>query len=216
MGGIASVAAALGVAACAGSGPSGLSGSSGSTSTTSDARQRETEPKPPLTIRVRRRRGGGHSPRSSGSSPPQKSAPSPAWLVASAEAAQGWIASTNAFANASYTDDWNSPALAATEAATQLSAAQSTLRSLSEDGIVTRGLPKILSVQVTSMSGSLAHVVGCVGGDQIEVYLSTGRPVRGTAGQPGSPKLVSADLVQTSTGWKVEKQSAKEDQCSPG
>jgi hypothetical protein len=215
VGGIASVAAALGVAACAGSGPSGLSGSSGSTSTTSTLVARDrTEASTHHSRQTTR--GGGHSPRSSGSSPPQKSAPSPAWLVASAEAAQGWIASTNAFANASYTDDWNSPALAATEAATQLSAAQSTLRSLSEDGIVTRGLPKILSVQVTSMSGSLAHVVGCVGGDQIEVYLSTGRPVRGTAGQPGSPKLVSADLVQTSTGWKVEKQSAKEDQCSTG
>jgi hypothetical protein len=215
VGGIASVAAALGVAACGGSGPSALSGSSGSTSATSAlvARNRAEA----TTEHSRQTPAGdGHTQRSSGSSPPQTSAPSPAWLVASAEAAQGWIASTNAFANASYTDDWNSPALAATEAATQLSAARFTLRSLSEEGIVTRGLPKILSVQVTSMSGSLAHVVGCVGGDQIEVYLGTGRPVRGTAGQPGISKLVSADLVQTSVGWKVEKQSAKEDQCSTG
>jgi hypothetical protein len=215
MGGIASVAAALGVAACGGPGPSGLSGSSSSARVTSAlvARNRvegSNQPSRPTT------QGHDHSPRGSGSSPAQKSAPSPAWLVASAEAAQGWIASTNAFANASYTDDWKSPALGATEAATELKAAQSTLRSLSEEGIVTRGSPKILSVQVTSMSGSFAHVVGCVGGDQIEVYVGTGRPVGGISGKPGISKLVSADLVQTSTGWKVEKQSAKEDQCSPG
>lgn len=215
MGGIASVAAAVGIAACGGPGPSGLPGTTSSLKVPSAlvARNRaegSNRPSRPTT------QGHDHSPRGSGSSPAQKSAPSPAWLVASAEAAQGWIASTNALANASYTDDWNSPALGATEAASELSAAQSSLRSLSEEGIVTRGSPKILSVQVTSMSSSFANVVGCVGGDQIEVYLATGRPVRGIAGRPGSPKLVSADLVQTSTGWKVEKQSAKEDQCSPG
>lgn len=215
MGGIGSFAAALGIAACGGPGPSGLPGSTSSVRVTSALGARNGADGAPQRS-LQTTKDDGHSPRTSGSSPAHKSAPSPAWLVASAEAAQGWIASTNALANASYTDDWNSPALGATEAASELSAAQSSLRSLSEEGIVTRGSPKILSVQVTSMSSSFANVVGCVGGDQIEVYLATGRPVRGIAGRPGSPKLVSADLVQTSTGWKVEKQSAKEDQCSPG
>ena len=217
MGGMASVAAALGVAACGGPGPSGLSGFSSSASprVTSALAVRNTD-------RSSAQRAGPKTSshvNASGkakSSSLQKNPPSPAWLVASAEAAQGWIAATNAFANAPYTDDWNSPALEATEVSAALSNSRSTLRSLSSAGIVARGSPEILRVQVTSMSGSVAQVVGCLGGDQMEIYRDSGRPVSGSAGRAGDPRVVSADLVQTADGWKVEKQSTKGAQCSAG
>ena len=216
MGGMAFVAAALGVAACGGPGSSGLAGSSnlagprvtGGLSARNGARASALRSRP-TTSHV-------SAPAKAKPSSEQKSPPSPAWLMASAEAAQGWIAATNAFANASYTDDWNSPALEATEASSALSISQSTLRSLSDKGVVARGSPEILSVQVTSVSGSVAQVVGCVGGDQMEVYLAGGRPVPGNAGKAADPRLVSADLVQTANGWKVTKQSTKEGQCSAG
>jgi hypothetical protein len=209
VGGMASVAAALGVAACGVPGPSGLPGSSSSASprVAGALTTESTAPAPPLRVRAK--------PRATDPSQEEKTPPSPAWLVASAEAAQGWIAATNAFANASYTDDWNSPALVATEAAPELSEQQATLRSLSRLGIVGRGSPKILSVQVTSMSASFAQVLGCIGGDQIDIYLATGRPVPGKA-TSSSPRGVSADLVLTPSGWKVQKESVEVGQCSPG
>jgi hypothetical protein len=208
MGGMAFVAAALGVAACGGPGPSGLSGPLGSGASR-------------VTSALVARGGSGEStlplrpPKATESSPVKKSAPSPAWLIASADAAQGWIAATNAFASAAYTDDWNSSALQATETAPALSIAQSTLRSHYEAGIVARGSPKIAGVRVTSMSESVAQVVGCVSASQLEVYLFSGRPVPGKQAASNS-LVVSAEVVETTDGWKVQKQSAREGQCSAG
>jgi hypothetical protein len=136
--------------------------------------------------------------------------------MSSAEAAQDWIAATNAFAIASLTDYWTSPALVATEVGPELTASQSLLRSRSETGIVSRGSLKILSVRVTSVTGTYAQVVGCVGGDQFDMYLSTGRPVPGNTKENTESRVFSAQVIQTSSGWKVSRQSMKEGPCAAG
>jgi hypothetical protein len=136
--------------------------------------------------------------------------------MSSAEAAQVWIAATNAFAIASLTDYWRSPALAATEVGPELTASQSLLRSHSEAGIVSRGSLKILSVRVTSVTGTDAQVVGCVGGDPFDIYLTTGRPVLGNAKATAESRVFSAQVIQTSSGWKVDRQSMKEGPCTAG
>jgi hypothetical protein len=218
VGGVALIGAALGVGACGGLAPSGRSALStnstnkqfASAKLGSNTTVASTEPLRSVAANDRASTSGA-KPDSAKQSPS-----SPAWLMASAEAAQGWIAATNAFANASYTDDWNSPALVATEEGPELGASQSALHSLSDAGIVARGTPQILSVQVTSVGKSFAQVLGCVGGDQIHVYLSTGLPVPGRAGQASLGQSVSADLVQTTSGWKVQKQSTGGGKCSPG
>ena len=214
VGGMASLTAALGVAACGAPGSTAISGPLSSASTHPSGNLIQTSSRGSALRSNAQNKGVSRRPatRSTGTG----SVPTPAWLVSSAQAAQAWIAATNAFANASFTDYWRSPALSATEVSPELSAAQSLLRSRSDAGIVARGSLKILSVQVTSVTGSYAQVVGCVGGNLIDVYLATGRPVSGIAGHVAEPKAFSADLVQTASGWKVERQSVREGSCSAG
>lgn len=214
VGGMASLTAALGVAACGAPGSTAISGPLSSASNHASGHVIQTSSRGPALRSNAQNNGVSRRPatRSTGTG----SLPTPAWLISSAEAAQGWIAATNAFANASFTDYWRSPALSATELSPELSATQSLLRSRSEAGIVARGSLKILSVQVTSVTGSYAQVVGCVGGNLIDVYLSTGHPVSGIAGEVADPKIFSADLMHTSSGWKVARQSVREGSCSAG
>ena len=147
---------------------------------------------------------------------PKGTAPNSAWLMSSADAAQTWIAATNAFAIASLTDYWTSPALVATEVGPELAASQSLLRAHSETGVVSRGSLRILSVRVTSVTRTYAQVVGCVGGDQFDIFLSTGRPVPGNTKENTESRVFSAQVIQTSSGWKVSRQSMEEGPCTAG
>ena len=214
MGGVASLAAALGVAACGTPSSSAVWGSSNSSAThVSSSVGAESSNR--LSVRTVPKSDGVS--RASVNRKSQKSAvPSPAWLMSSAEAAQDWIAATNAFAIASLTDYWRSPALAATEVGPELTASQSLLRAHSEAGIVSRGSPRILSVRVTSVSQTYAQVVGCVGGDQFDIYVSTGLPVSGNTKASTTSRVFSAQVIQTSGGWKVSRQSMKEGPCTAG
>jgi len=209
VGGMVSVAAALGVAACGGPGSSGLSALPRPTN--------EQHP-PSQVVSSTVLTPAGHTTqapkktRGSSTSQKRESPPSPAWLVASAEAAQAWVAATNAFADASYTDDWNSAALAATELQPELSHTQSNLHWLSAAGIVARGAPQILSVQVTSLTGSLAGVAACVSWNHSYIFLATDQPVRSIANSRG-PVVFSSEMRHVASGWKLANQSQKEGPC---
>jgi hypothetical protein len=214
VGGVATLAAALGVAACGAPASMAIWGSS-SSSATHVRSNVGAESSTRLSLRAVPKSNGPSRAGVNGKS--QASAVSnPAWLMSSAEAAQDWIAATNAFAIASLTDYWKSPALAATEVGPELTASQSLLRSHSQTGIVSRGSLRILSVRVTSVSETNAQVVGCVGGDQFDIYLSTGRPVPGNTEENTESRVFSAQVIQTSSGWKLARQSMKEGPCSAG
>ena len=214
MGGVATLAAALGVAACGAPAPSAISGFSGP-STAHVSRNVGVDTSNRLSARPVSKSHRSSSAGVDGRSP-KSAAASPAWLMSSADAAQDWIAATNAFAIASFTDYWASPALVATEVGPELTASQSLLRSHSETGIVSRGSLKILSVRVTSVTGTYAEVVGCVGGDLFDMYLSTGRSVPGNTKENAESRVFSAQVIQTSSGWKVSRQSMKEGPCTVG
>ncbi|MGO9341316.1 MAG: hypothetical protein ACLP6E_02170 [Acidimicrobiales bacterium] len=125
---------------------------------------------------------------------------------------QGWLSALHALDEASYTSDWRSPDLAATEVEPELTLVVSELRALARARVVTTGSTQFVRVGDVSLSGSTAQLVGCVNRGEIEVYSSTGHPVPGPAGRAG-PEVISAELAATSTGWKVKSETSKEEQC---
>ena len=125
---------------------------------------------------------------------------------------QGWLSAIQALEQASYTSDWRSPDLAATEVDPELSRVVSDLRGLARAGIVTKGSTKLVSVGVISLNGETAQLVGCVTGDEANFYSSTGRPAPDSSGRAG-PQIISAEMAETSVGWKVESETSKEAPC---
>jgi hypothetical protein len=121
----------------------------------------------------------------------------------------------DAYDDAAYTDDWQSPELGATQVDPALAGGQASLRWLAAAGDVAVGTPKILGITVDVESATSAYVVGCLGGDEIDIKRSTGLPVPGDLGEDTIPDVFNAQMVKTSSGWKLESQSVEEAQCPP-
>ena len=138
--------------------------------------------------------------------------PKPVPMSASTAVVQGWSSAIQAFEEASYTSDWRSPDLAATEVDPELAFVVSDLRTLARTGIVSKVSTKLVSVGVISLSGETAQLVGCVIRDETDLYSSTGRPVADGSG-PAHPQVISAEMVETSVGWKVKSETSKEAKC---
>jgi hypothetical protein len=133
-------------------------------------------------------------------------------MSASTAVVQGWLSALQALEQASYTSDWRSPDLAATEVDPELSQVVSDLRGLARAGIVTKGSTTLVSVGVISLNGDTAQLVGCVTGDQANFYSSTGRPVPDSSGRAGA-QVISAEMGETAVGWKVKSETSKEARC---
>jgi len=126
-----------------------------------------------------------------------------------------WRAAIVAFDTAALTDDWQSPALAATAVPPALNIATSVLKHMAANAEVGEGRDRILAARVLSADSTHALVSGCVYGHEIAVYRGTSRPVPGSAGEVGTV-LITSTLIDTSAGWKVEDQFTKEEPCSAG
>lgn len=137
----------------------------------------------------------------------------PSSLVTVEAVAQAWQNAEDAYDQAAYTDDWESPALAATNTSPQLEAAQNSLKFLKAADDYAVGNAKILGIQVLVTGRTTANVIGCVGGSEIEVNRHTGRPVPGDPGQDSVPDICDAQMLLKASGWLVETQSVEEGQC---
>lgn len=142
-------------------------------------------------------------------------APGGATLARNQAILAAWRASVEAFDTAALTADWQSPALAATRVSPELDVARSVLYQMFIGGEVAVGTSHIGSESVVSASAHRATVTGCVTGNEIDVYASSGKPVPGVAGQLGSVRIRST-LVDTPGGWKVAYQTTKEEPCPVG
>jgi hypothetical protein len=124
-----------------------------------------------------------------------------------------WRAAIVAFDTAALTDDWQSPALAATRVPPELNVARSVIFQMAARGEVAVGTERIIAARVVYVLASRAEVVGCVGGNEIAVFRATGKPVPGVLGEVGQARLDSI-LVRTPSGWKVRNQTAEEVTCA--
>ena len=221
VGGLATVAAALGLAACAGPGgvrPLATLGSRSLTAATGSAAPRDSYGWRPGRV------AEAKAPKASDGSPGigvgrrtpaverTSALPAPDWL-ANADAAQGWIAAMDAYDEAAYSDDWRSPDLVATRTEAALELAQASLRKMASEDEISRGTARILAVEVYSEGPDAAEVTGCIGGDEVVVYRSTGRPVTGDPGESAVPDVFHAQMVDVGGHWKLEYQTVTEAQC---
>jgi len=124
----------------------------------------------------------------------------------------GWEAAFSAFDSAARSDDWQSPALAATYVEPQLDSIRTNLRVDLLNGDVSVGSDRIVNARVLSASAGSAELRACVQGGEILVGAATGDAVAGVSGEVG-PEEVSADLVNSPSGWKVERQTVAEGSC---
>jgi hypothetical protein len=205
-GGLATLVVALSSSACATSAKAGQL-----------ARSTEPVPSSPSMAGLPAKRAGLHVtsvPRlnSPGRTLSRGSSPKPVPMSASTAVVQGWLSALQALEQASYTSDWRSPDLAATEVDPELSQVVSDLRGLARAGIVTKGSTTLVSVGVISLNGDTAQLVGCVTGDQANFYSSTGRPVPDSSGRAGA-QVISAEMGETAVGWKVKSETSKEARC---
>lgn len=206
-GGLATtLAVALGSSACAASGSVGpLAHPADLGSTLPSVAGSRPEPAPLHTMRSARRSAPDPSPR-------QANPLNPVPMSASTAIVQGWLSALQAVDEASYTSNWRSPDLAATEVDPELVLEVSDLHALARAGIVTRGTTTLVSVGVVSLSGDTAQLVGCVTRGEINVFASTGRPLPGASGRAG-PEVISAEMIETSMSWKVKSETSKESPC---
>jgi len=128
-------------------------------------------------------------------------------------AGQAWAWAMDAYDDAAYTDDWQSPELKDFAIGPALVGGQSSLRWLAAAGDFAVGTPKILGFTVYVQNATTAVVVGCLGGTEIDVNRLTGRPVPGDLGEDAIPDVFNAQMVKTSSGWKLYDQSDEEAQC---
>ena len=126
----------------------------------------------------------------------------------------GWRAAFDAFDVASRTEDWTSPALAATNVQPQLGIDTGNLRLENEAGYISVGHDTILRVNVVKSRGQVATVVACTNEHEIAVFGSTHEPVPGELGEPGLTGFTSV-MVQTPSGWKIEQSESTENTCPP-
>jgi hypothetical protein len=126
----------------------------------------------------------------------------------------GWRAAFEAFDVAARTEDWTSPALAATVVQPQLGIETGNLRLEYEAGYISVGHDTVLRVNVAKSRGLVATVVACTEGKEIVVFASTHQPVPGELGEVGLEGFTSI-MVDTPSGWKVEQNEMTENTCPP-
>lgn len=126
----------------------------------------------------------------------------------------GWRAAFEAFDVASRTENWTSPALAATVVQPQLGIDTHNLMLENEAGYIAVGHDTVLRVNVVKRSGQVATVVACTDEHEIVVSGSTHEPVPGVLGAPGLAGFTSI-MVETPSGWKIEQSETTEDTCPP-
>ena len=102
--------------------------------------------------------------------------------------------------------------MSATYVEPQLDSIRANLRFDALNGDVSVGSDHVTSATVLSASAVSARVRACVQGDDILVSAATGFAVAGISGEAG-PEVFSADLVNSPSGWKVERQTAVEGPC---
>ncbi|MCL4434087.1 MAG: hypothetical protein M1399_04860 [Actinobacteria bacterium] len=108
-----------------------------------------------------------------------------------------WLVSSDA---AFRTMDWNSPALAATEAPAQLAHDQAWMRRAYEGGYISRGHNYVSYAMVTSIDGGQATVKGCIIGDQVPVSAATGKVMQGF--WSGGIDYFTSTMTQIAGNWK--------------
>jgi hypothetical protein len=126
----------------------------------------------------------------------------------------GWRAAFDAFDVAQRTEDWTSPALAATNVQPQLGIDTENLRLENEAGYIAVGHDTIYRVNVVKSRGRVATVVACTEGKEIAVFAATHQPVPGWLGETGLTGFTSV-MVDTPSGWKIEQNETTEDTCPP-
>jgi hypothetical protein len=117
----------------------------------------------------------------------------------------GWKASLEAFDAAARTMDWSSPAVAATHVQPQRGIAVRNLWLEHWAHYISIGNDSIVWTEVHPESAHTAKVIACVNGNEITVYEATRKPVPGVLGESGHGGY-NATMVQTPTGWKLERQ----------
>jgi hypothetical protein len=108
-----------------------------------------------------------------------------------------WLVSSDA---AFRTMDWNSPALAATEAPAQLAHDQAWMRRAYEGGYISRGHNYVSYAMVTSIDGGQATVKGCIIGDQVPVSAATGKVMQGF--WSGGVDYFTSTMTKIAGNWK--------------
>jgi hypothetical protein len=126
----------------------------------------------------------------------------------------GWRAAFDAFDVAQRTEDWTSPALAATVVQPQLGIDTENLKLENEAGYIAVGHDTIFRVNVVQSRGQVATVVACTEGKEIAVFASTHQPVPGWLGETGLTGFTSV-MVDTPSGWKIEQSETTQDTCPP-
>ncbi|MFZ0666157.1 MAG: hypothetical protein WAM97_10405 [Acidimicrobiales bacterium] len=218
-GGLAVLAAALCLGACTDAGPGtdalarSSTDNSASSSTSSPSSHSRTSVAPKGEVSRR-------EPSTTATSQPPvtpttvtTSTTFPASIVTIEAVAQAWQQAAVAFADAAYTDDWQSASLAATHLGPQLQAAQQGLRYMKAADVYAVGQMKILGMQVTITGPTTAVVVGCLGGTEIDIDRVTGHPVPGDPGQDAIPDICDAEMVLTKSGWMLAAQTVEEGKC---
>lgn len=125
----------------------------------------------------------------------------------------GWKAAVEAIDTASRTNDWQSPAVAATHMNPQLGLVQASLQADARQNLVAVGTDAVLSVRIAQAVGDTATVIGCLDGNEIQVDSTTGQPAPGVGGQRGQ-ELVTSTMQETVTGWKVSQETVSEQTCA--
>jgi hypothetical protein len=126
----------------------------------------------------------------------------------------GWRAAFDAFDVAQRTEDWTSPALAATVVQPQLGIDTENLKLENEAGYMAVGHDTIFRVNVVKRRGQVATIVACTEGNEIAVFASTHQPVPGWLGETGLTGFTSI-MVETPSGWKIEQSETTENTCPP-
>lgn len=130
----------------------------------------------------------------------------------SAAAADDWVKAFVALMQVSRTDEWSSPSLTETETGSALASARSQLSSLAEKSYYAQGTTRITGVTVTSIVGLQAKVIGCTSGGERFVERDTGVAAAGVLGSP-DPVTVYAEMQKVGSDWKVASQKMEVGQC---